>query len=39
LKVFSTAADGQTSVMISVYQGERELVSGNKKLGEFQLVN
>ena len=24
--------------MISVYQGERELVSGNKKLGEFQLV-
>ncbi|CAG8682322.1 23916_t:CDS:2 [Dentiscutata erythropus] len=36
-QVFSTAADGQTKVEIKVYQGERELVSGNKLLGNFQL--
>lgn len=36
-QVFSTAADGQTKVEIKVYQGERELVSGNKILGNFQL--
>jgi molecular chaperone DnaK len=37
-QVFSTAADGQTQVQISVYQGERELAKHNKILGEFQLV-
>lgn len=36
-QTFSTAADGQTHVVIKVYQGERELVSGNKLLGEFTL--
>jgi molecular chaperone DnaK len=37
-QVFSTAADGQTQVQISVYQGERELVRDNKNLGTFNLV-
>ena len=37
-QVFSTAADGQTQVQISVYQGERELVRDNKQLGTFNLV-
>jgi molecular chaperone DnaK len=34
---FSTAEDNQPAVTIKVYQGERELVSGNKLLGEFNL--
>jgi molecular chaperone DnaK len=37
-QVFSTAADGQTSVDIHVLQGEREMASGNKTLGRFQLT-
>lgn len=37
-QVFSTAADGQTSVEIHVLQGEREIASGNKTLGRFQLT-
>lgn len=37
-QIFSTAADGQTQVQISVYQGERELVKDNKQLGTFNLV-
>jgi len=37
-QVFSTAADNQTSVEIHVLQGEREMASGNKTLGRFQLV-
>ena len=36
-QVFSTAADGQTSVEIHVLQGEREVASGNKTLGRFSL--
>lgn len=36
-QTFSTAADGQTQVQISVYQGERELVKDNKLLGNFNL--
>ena len=36
-EVFSTAADGQTSVEINVYQGEREFVRDNKSLGSFRL--
>ncbi len=36
-QVFSTAADGQTSVDIIVLQGEREFAKDNKKLGTFQL--
>lgn len=37
-EVFSTAADSQTSVDIHVLQGEREIASGNRTLGRFQLV-
>ena len=37
-KSSSTAADGQTQVQISVYQGERELVRDNKQLRTFNLV-
>ena len=36
-QIFSTAADGQTSVEIHVLQGEREMASYNKTLGRFQL--
>ena len=38
-QVFSTAADGQTSVEVHVLQGEREMASGNKTLGRFHLDN
>ncbi len=38
-EVFSTAADSQTSVDIHVLQGEREIASGNRTLGRFQLTN
>ena len=38
LKVFSTAADGQTQVEIKVFQGEREMATYNKLLGQFSLV-
>lgn len=34
---FSTAADGQTSVAVSVYQGERPMARDNRLLGEFHL--
>ncbi len=37
-QVFSTAADGQTSVEVHVLQGEREMASYNKTLGRFQLT-
>jgi molecular chaperone DnaK len=37
-QVFTTADDNQPSVTVKVYQGEREIVSGNKLLGEFNLV-
>ena len=37
-QVFSTAADGQTSVEVHVLQGEREMAAGNKTLGRFQLT-
>jgi len=37
-QVFSTAADNQPAVDINVLQGEREIASGNKSLGRFQLV-
>ncbi|KAK8965583.1 hypothetical protein KSP40_PGU011952 [Platanthera guangdongensis] len=36
--VFSTAADNQTQVGVRVLQGEREMASDNKLLGEFELV-
>ena len=36
-QVFSTAADNQPSVDIHVLQGEREMASGNKTLGRFEL--
>ena len=37
-QVFSTAADGQTSVEVHVLQGEREMAADNKTLGRFQLT-
>ncbi|XP_076336513.1 heat shock protein 70 cognate 5 [Tachypleus tridentatus] len=37
-QVFSTAADGQTQVEIKVCQGEREMATDNKVLGQFSLV-
>ena len=36
-QVYSTAADGQTSVEIHVLQGEREMAAGNTTLGRFSL--
>jgi molecular chaperone DnaK len=36
-QVFSTADDNQPAVTIKVYQGEREMATGNKLLGEFNL--
>lgn len=37
-QIFSTAADGQTSVEIHVLQGEREMAAANKTLGRFTLT-
>jgi len=37
-KVFTTAADNQTSVQVRVFQGEREIASENELLGEFMLT-
>jgi len=37
-QIFSTAADSQPAVSIHVLQGEREMASGNKTLGRFELV-
>jgi molecular chaperone DnaK len=36
-QVFSTAEDNQTAVTVHVLQGEREMASGNKSLGRFDL--
>jgi molecular chaperone DnaK len=36
-QVFSTASDSQTAVTIKVFQGERDIASHNKMLGEFNL--
>ena len=36
-QVFSTADDNQTAVTVHVLQGEREMASGNKSLGKFDL--
>lgn len=37
-EVFSTAEDGQSSVLIQVFQGEREFTRDNKPLGTFELT-
>jgi molecular chaperone DnaK len=37
-EIFSTAADNQTSVEIKVFQGERDIASANKLLGNFHLA-
>ena len=37
-KIFTTAADGQTSVQVRVFQGEREIAEENELLGEFMLA-
>lgn len=36
---YTTSVDGQVNLKISIYQGERELVAHNRKLGEFILSN
>ena len=38
-QTFSTAEDNQTAVTIHVLQGEREMASGNKSLGQFNLTD
>ena len=38
-QVFSTAEDSQTAVTIHVLQGERDVASGNKSLGQFNLTD
>jgi molecular chaperone DnaK len=38
-QVFSTADDNQTAVTVHVLQGEREIASGNKSLGRFDLTD
>ncbi|KAA3626404.1 MAG: molecular chaperone DnaK [Proteobacteria bacterium] len=38
-QVFSTADDNQTAVTVHVLQGEREIASGNKSLGRFDLAD
>ena len=38
-QVFSTAEDTQTAVTVHVLQGEREMASGNKSLGRFDLTD
>ena len=38
-QVFSTADDNQSAVTIHVLQGEREMVAGNKSLGQFNLTD
>jgi molecular chaperone DnaK len=38
-QVFSTADDNQTAVTIHVLQGERDMASGNKSLGQFNLTD
>ena len=37
-QIFSTAEDSQTAVTIRVFQGEREMATDNKMLGQFDLV-
>ncbi|QSG03414.1 molecular chaperone DnaK [Natranaeroarchaeum sulfidigenes] len=37
-KIFTTAADNQTSVQVRVFQGEREIANENEMLGEFHLT-
>ena len=37
-KVYTTAEDNQTSVMVKVYQGERPIASQNRLLGQFELT-
>jgi molecular chaperone HscA len=36
---YTTQKDGQTGIIVSVYQGERDLVNDNRKLAEFTLQN
>jgi molecular chaperone DnaK len=38
-QIFSTAEDGQTAVTVHVLQGEREMATGNKSLGRFDLAD
>lgn len=38
-QIYSTATDEQRSVIISVYEGERALVSDNHNLGNFNLTD
>ncbi len=37
-KVYTTVEDGQTSVMIEIYEGERQFAKDNHKIGDFELT-
>ena len=38
-KEYTTSVDGQVNLAVNVYQGEREMVADNRKIGEFTLKN
>lgn len=38
-KVYTTVEDGQTSVLIDIYEGERQFVKDNHKIGSFELTD
>ena len=39
VQVFTTEADGQTSIKITVHQGEQPMAADNKLIGHFEVVN
>ena len=38
-KIYSTTEDGQTSVLIQIFEGEREFTKNNHKIGDFELTD
>ena len=39
VQIFSTDADGQTSIKIAVYQGEQPMAADNTLIGHFKVIN